>query len=417
MVLAALRRLFAMAAVILVIVVMAACSPTPTPSTLEAPTAARTAVAPSLTMASANRSGISTADPEGYVPLLDPPQPFRTVALPSTFGFHRLDSAGPLVVLDQMASVAGPSIYLVNLANETVRTLPGAPTGYTAWAPAISGSTVAWIEWHYEGASNTGALDWRIQIVDVSSASPARTLVRGVQRRAGSGLGASWPALDIDGDQVVYAIEDNTAAPDGWQIVVRTLSGVVVKTIHTREPVYDLAASGGNIAWTEGPVDPGLGYTYATHLYLAKAGQTSGVEIASDAYEVALQDGRLAWSQDSPGGKGAAIGTRIWSTPIDAPSPAPVSPGPGLGTEQQQEWPATGDGIVTWGSYRLSQTDPTQNGDRLGIWSKTLGHATELASTRGAILSGVGGGWIVWVNDHVEPPTVSGITEQALGLQ
>jgi len=431
-VLTASGRSAVVAAVALAAAVTTACSPIASlPASLPttpSPAASRTALAdptrpamtaPTATSTPARTGGSATADPEGYIPVVVPASAITTVELPAGFGFHRLDSDGPLVVLDQVASVspaAGRSIYLVDLANATMRTLTDAPSGYTVWAPAISGSVVAWLEWHYEGQSDTGACDWRIRVEDVSASGLARTVASGVQRRAGTGFGASWPALDLDGDRVVYAIEDPSAAPDGWQIIVRTLAGDVLKTIHVPEPVYDLAASDGAIAWTEGRTDPKLGYTTATHLFVAQGSATTGTELASDAYEVALDAGRLVWTKDSPGGQGAAIGTRMWSTSLDSLAPMAVSPPPGQGTEQLQEWPATGDGIVTWGSARVSMADPTQNGDRLGVWSPTTAHAVEIHPTPGAILSGAGGGWVVWVDYRSDPPTVSGITDQVLGL-
>jgi len=405
--------------VALVAIAAVACAPTaspsPAPSATGSPTPSSSSTA-TPTNAATSSGSPATPDLEGYVPVAMPESAVRTVELPATFGLHRIDSDGPLVVLDQRASSAARSVELFDLAKGTHRTLVAAPAGYQVWTPAISGTLVAWIDWHYEGDNDTGACDWEIEIQDVSGVAPARTLVRGVQQRAGAGFGASWPALDLDGDRVVYAIEDPAAAPDGWQIIVRTVAGDIEKTIHTRQPVYDLAASGGAIAWTEGRIDEALGYTTDAHLYVAQGTATTGTELATNAYEVALDGRRLAWTQDIPGGKGAAIGSRIWSADLATLTPQAVSPEPGGGTEQHQEWPATGDGIVTWGSERLSLADPSLNGDRLAAWSPALGHAIELLPSPGAILSGVGGGWIVWVNDHAEPQTLSGIPEQAISL-
>jgi hypothetical protein len=318
------------------------------------------------------------------------------------------------VVLDEPPSSASRSISLFDLEAGSVRTLTEAPAGYHAWAPAISAGRVAWIDWHYRGADNTGVLDWRIELQDVASGGAARTLDSGVQVRETAG-NASWPALDLDGDRVVYAIEDPARAPDGWQIIVRTVSGDVIKTIHTPRPVYDLAASGGAIAWTEGTEAPASGAMTATHLYVAQGSATTGTEMAADAYDLALQDGRLAWTQDDPGGRGAPVGTRIWSADLATMAPVVVSPLPRQGTEQLQEWPATGDGLVTWGSVRLAVADPTVDGERLCLWSPAIGRALELP-TPGAVLAGVGGGWLVWVDYTADPQTLSGVPEQALGL-
>ncbi len=371
--------------------------------------------APSPVGPPATADALASPDAEGYAPFALPMGAVHTAVLPAGFGLHRLDSDGPRVVLDQRASSVAQSVQYLDLEKGVDRLLAPAPAGYQVWSPAISGTFAAWIEWHCEGANDTGACDWRIVVQDVSGAGAARTVASGVQRRAGAGFGASWPALDLDGDRVVYAIEDPAADASGWQIVVRTLAGDVVATMHTEQPVYDLAASDGAIAWTEGAIDPGLGYTTATHLMVARAGASSGTPLASNAYEVALDRGRVAWSQDAPAGNGAAIGSQIWSADLGTLTPEMVSPA-SAGTEQHQEWPSTGDGLVTWGSERLSMADPSLNGDRLAIWSSTIGRALELQPTPGAILSNAGGGWIVWVDDHADPQTVSGISEAELGL-
>ncbi len=130
----------------------------------------------------------------------------------------------------------------------------------------------------------------------------------------------------------------------------------------------------------------------------------------------ALEDGRLAWTQDTPSGQGAAVGSRIWSADIATLAARAVSPGPGLGTEQHQEWPASGDGIVTWGSERLSQADPQVDGDRLAAWSLSLAHAVELLPSPVATCWASVEGWMVWANDHEDPQTVSGTPIQALNL-
>ena len=75
-----------------------------------------------------------------------------------------------------------------------------------------------------------------------------------------------------------------------------------------------------------------------------------------------------------------------------------------------------GDRIVTWGSVRMSKADPSVDGDRLAAWAPALGRPVELLPAQGAVLSGVNGGWIVWVDDRTDPQTVSGTTVASLGL-
>jgi hypothetical protein len=309
--------------------------------------------------------------------------------------------------MDQMPSVPSRAVRLLDLSSGASRDLSAAPAGWHAWNPSISGTMVAWIDWRYEEPNDTGALDWRIEVQDVrQDGGAARTVASG----------ASWPALDLDGDRLVYAVEDEAGASDGWKVVVQALAGPIADTLRTSEPVFDLAASGGAVAWTQGPIDPVVGYTTDTTLYVARGSPLVATRVASDAYDLALEDGRVAWTQDTPGGRGAAVGSRIWSADVATLTAQPVSPPPGGGTEQRQEWPATGDGIVTWGSSRLSLADPSVNGDRLAAWTPALGRAVELLPSEGAILSGVNGGWVVWVDGRTEPQTVSGATEQSVGL-
>jgi len=359
--------------------------------------------------------------PEGYRRIILPSTDVQTVTLVDHFRFHRIDSDGPLVVVDQGARppfTTGRSIYLVDLAAGTTSALREAPEGFRAWIPAISGRRVAWIEWHYEGPDNSGALEWHIIATDIDGAS-TWTVASGVQRRAGASFGAAWPALDLDGDRLAYAIEDPARAPSGWKILVVSVpGGIVERVIPTDLPVYDLALDRADVAWTEGRTDPGIGFTYDTRLMVSAAAQPAPREIARNAFEVAFGDGRLAWSQDAPTRvTGAAEGTRIWTASPPDFRAEPASPEPGHGTEQRQAYPATGDGFVTWQSYRFSETDVSVLGDRFCVWDPARRTAFELLDVRPVgPLGSVGGGWFVWLNERLEPPTVSGIRIADAGL-
>jgi hypothetical protein len=359
----------------------------------------------------------------------------HTVRLVPHFGgFHRWDSDGPLVVLDETgacsfthadgsisaeSSLACRSIVLVNLAKGTFTTLQQAPYGWRAWTPVISTGHVAWLEYHYEGREDTGPLDWRILVADLATGT-TRTVASGVHRQllAGGSGNAAWPTLDLDGDRLAYATEDPARPASGWKIVVLSLStGTVEKEIAAGLEVYDLAIDRGDVAYTEGKIDPDVGFTYATRLMVSTAARPTPRKVADNAYVVDFDAGRLAWGQDSPiTVTGAAQHTRIWTATSPDFKPKPASPVPQRGLERYQAWPKTSGGFVTWESYRFSETDPSLNADKFCFWNPANGKAYEVNPTGGATLTSSGGGWFVWIDDRPETPTVSGIPIADIGL-
>ena len=361
-------------------------------------------------------------NPEGYRVMGLSSSAVRTVSLPWNFRFHRIDNDGSLVALDEMplfTPTKARSIYVIDLQRGSTTVLsPPAPEGWLAWFPAISGHQVAWIDYRNEGSSDTGPLDWRIELADLTRQT-TRTVASGIQRRYGTGFGASWPAMDLDGNRLAYAIEDPAHPPNGWEIRIVSLhAGTIERTVHTDLAVYSLALSGSNVAYSEGKIDPQEGFTYATRLFVARPTDPAPVELGSNAYEVAFEDGRLAWSQDEPTTlvSGAAHGTRIWTAALPDLRPEPAAPPPGHGTEQYQAWPRTGSGFVTWDSARLSLTDTSVNGDRFAVWDPHDQVAYELDPSPGAVISSAGGGWLVWVNERLEVPTITGIPIGESGL-
>ncbi len=372
-------------------------------------------------------AGPETANVEGYRAITLPRTGVRTVPLVPKFMFHRLDSDGPLVVLDESGgcrytredgtvrsatTTACRSILLVDLQAGTFSTLQRAPEGWITWLPAISGRRVAWLEYHMEGPLDTGPLDWRVLLADLD-AGTTRVVDSGVQRDVppGATYGASWPELDLDGDRLAYAIEDPAHGSDGWKIVVRSVStGAVEREVATELPVYDLALDGPDVAWSEGRIDPDIGFTYDTRLMVSMAARPGPRKVADHAYEVDFDAGRLAWGQDTPVTvTGAAQHTRIWTATVPDFEPEPASPIPQQGIERYQAWPQTGSGFVTWESYRFSEADISLNADMLCFWNPADGHAYEVNPTRGADLTSSDGGWFVWTDLRLETPTVSGI--------
>ena len=316
-------------------------------------------------------------------------------------------------MLDEMPSTLDTrprSIYLVDLVAGSVRTTRPAPEGWSAWFPAISGRRVAWIEFRDPGYNTSGPVEWRIVVGDVGSGS-SFIVASGVQQRTGHAFSAAWPSMDLDGDRVAYAVEDPAHPPDGWVIrVVSVTSGAILRSVRADLPVYDLGLSGEDIAWTEGRIDSTLGFTYEGRLRVLRASDAKPRQIATDAYEVAAEDGRLAWSQDAHTMvTGAAQGTQVWTATFADLAGEPAAPEPGHGAEQYQAWPSTGDGFVTWDSARLDLEDTSVNGDRFCLWDPRTRTAYELAPTPGAVIGNAGGGWFAWVDERQAVPTVSGV--------
>jgi len=57
----------------------------------------------------------------------------------------------------------------------------------------------------------------------------------------------------------------------------------VERTIATSEHVYDLALDGADVAWTEGKIDPDVGFTYDTRLMISTAARPTPRRIAAHA--------------------------------------------------------------------------------------------------------------------------------------
>ncbi len=84
-----------------------------------------------------------------------PPAAIVSVTMPATFyQAHRMASSGPRVVFDEVGygdntHQLGRSIFLVDLAAGSERTIATAAHGDAAWTPDISGQRVIWLELRY----------------------------------------------------------------------------------------------------------------------------------------------------------------------------------------------------------------------------------------------------------------------------
>lgn len=298
----------------------------------------------------------------------------------------------------------GRSVWLLDFLTGTTKRLLPAPRLWRAWDPVISDGQVAWTEWHNEqdtgkvlmGPTNLGPLDWKIWLYD-TAAGTTRLVATGVQTTAVGVNGPSWPKLALDGDRIAYAIEDHSRAGDVWQVVVENIQGEAVRTVQTQRHVYDLGLSGDTIAYSEGTVNPNDGHMGDTQLVLANGTDAPRV-LGTSVYAIALRDGRLAYGEDHQDvASGLAQGTQVWTAATPDWVPEAIGPFPYPGVEALQEWPASGNGFVSWGSVRNGDVR-AEMGDQLCVWSPVARAAYQVEGEMGAVLSAIGGGWIAWTN-------------------
>lgn len=398
--------------------VRASATTTPIP-----PTSASPATSPASAVPAA------TANAEGYVPFALDASHVRSVALHDAFIFHVMSVEGPVAVLDEERGPqpdAGRYLYLVDLEKGSLRTIYEAPEGTRAWRPFLSHGRVAWVDWRYEQPDDLGPLDWSVNLQDLATGETT-IVASGVQRRTLAEYGAALVEIALTGDRLAYAVEDPGRPPDGWKIVVYSISKrAVERIIRIERSVYDLGiAENGDVAYTDGAVDPVWGYTYDGRLFVSRATGAKPVKLRDDAYRVAVKDGRIAWEQNAPREPlapgatrpkttGAAHLPRVWTASLADLVPVPAAPGPQLGSEQLQRSISTGGGFVTWSSVR-DPAAPRSDGEPLCIWSPRTGLAYQLP-TETALVNGIGDGWLVWSNHAVEPPTINGLPLAELKL-
>jgi len=334
----------------------------------------------------------------------------RTVRLPDgPYGpiqAHRMAGSGPLLVFDEIGygddtHTLGRRIWLADLETETLRTIALAAAGDAAWTPAISGDNVVWVEWRYADQTNLkGSLTWRIMTLDLRDGKP-RPLVSGVSRRLEGGQGVP-PPVQIDGDRLAYAVEDPTPErPLGWKIVLRSLrSGRIEREVRTALSIYSLGLSGTTIAYSEGFVDQALNFKYRTDLMVSAADHPAPIELAKDAFEVAVDGHRIAWVSDpqpSQEQSGLAMHPRILTATLEDLAPVAISHEPDSNPTRGAYWPAAGDGLISWADDQVGATGPNR-GRLLVVWSEKSGAAVQLEPAHTNI-SALTEGWLLWYDD------------------
>jgi hypothetical protein len=341
------------------------------------------------------------------------------VKLPSPFHqAHRLAQSGPLVVLDEVGygdvtGKLGRSIFLVDLATGTQSVIATAADGDAAWMPDVSGQRVVWLELRYQGRFTfTGAITWRLMGLDLATKA-VHEIDHGVDRRL-EGPSAVPPTIQVDGDTVAYSVEDpGPGRPFGWKIVLRSwTTGRVVRTIPTARSIYSLALDGGDVAYSEGLVDTTLSFKYSTRLMLSTPAHPAPEEVAPDAFEVAMDSGRLAWTDDrtaSQGRIGAAEDPRTYTASTNDLSPVPISAPPDLKIERGASYPAVSGDEVAWVDNQDTPSHPDPKVTHVVVWNAASATAVQVEPTGGAALVGLGAGWLGWYDDSESDIYVRGV--------
>jgi hypothetical protein len=326
-------------------------------------------------------------------------------------------SAGPLVVLDAIGSESdelGVSIVQVDVQRGTWSVLAKAAPGYHPWTPVVSDDWVVWVEWRYKNSWFSGSASWRI--VARNQTTGATTVVAsGVSTRLAGGA-ADEPPIALEGNLLAYATEAPTAAhPWGWRVHLLDLgSRKEVGAFITDEQIYGFGLSHGMVAYSEGLVDPNLGFVYKTRLMLATGTPWTSREIARDAFELSFKDGRLAWVADpfsSQHQSGLERTARVWTAVAPSWTPNPVIAGEPPATDREQ-WPAADSALVTFD--RSDILDSSGGIGTLWLWDADSSSATKLSGTEGAIISSLSEGWVTWAGGLGDAVTVSGLPIAAL---
>ena len=401
-----MKRRSTSALVAVVSLALAACGTASTGTSPGRSSLARTATPePSVSQVAEGSPSLSVSQSPGS------PVGISVVMLPSTYNYHTMTAYGALAVLDdvQVEGSLASDVILVDLAHGSWKVLATAASGFHPWNPVIGTGKVAWVEWRYEVPPTSGPCDWRIVVMDMG-AGQSRVIASGVNSRL-DGDGGPPPAMDmeLDGTRLAYAVQDPTASrPWGWQIkVVDLATGKTERSVTTQEEIYDLGLSGAVIAYSEGFVNPDTGSIYRTRMMVSTLEQPTPHQIAADAYFLSFRQGRLAWMGDTSGESsqtGQAIAPRVWAASGPSWTPVPVTP-QAPAARIPQEWPASSANAV---SYALDDlTGP--GASALWLWDARTGQAQPVPGSDGAMDSGLGGGWLIWVGGVGQEVKVSGM--------
>jgi hypothetical protein len=357
----------------------------------------------------------SHVGPYAVLPL--PSDGVRTLSLDEELGepfrLHRYSGWGPRVVFDSFNEEYNQNLYLADLQSGSLEVLASVPQpGWEIWEPDISEDRVVWTEYRYDDPANyAGSLTFRLMARNLAD-DTSMELASGVHTRL-EGIGAIPPVIRVDGNKVAYAIEHTRPGhPLGWRVTLQSLiSGEVERSFDTDLDLYKLDLSEGNVVYSEGQADLEISYKYGLRLMLSTPDHPNPVEIARDAYDVAISGERFAWMSDPAAGSARSpmpihpvIMTATVSdhTPIQvsittsAPEPPPAGWGP---PRFGGMFPAVGEGLVAWHDKQTDALTWAGQLDRLPVWDSRTGVAYQLEPAAEPLFVQLAGGWLTWFTD------------------
>jgi hypothetical protein len=352
-----------------------------------------------------------------YEVLQLPADRVRTLSLDDQLGepfrLHRYSGWGSRVVFDSFNDEYNQNLYLADLESGRLEVLAsvGQPS-WEIWEPDIYRDWVVWTEYRYDDPANyAGRLRFRLMARNLADDTSLQ-LASGVHARL-EGAGAIPPVIRVDGKYVAYAVEHSRPGhPLGWRVRLQSLaSSEIERTFDTDLDLYKLDLSEGNILYSEGQVDLEISYKYGLRLMLSTSQHPRPIEIARDAYDVAISGERFAWTSDPEAGSERSpmpIRPVTMTATVSDPTPqrvsvitsAPESPPPDWGSPRfGGMFPAVGDGLVAWQDKQTDGQSWDGRLTRLPIWDSRTGVAYQLEPAPDPLFVKLEGGWLTWFTD------------------
>jgi hypothetical protein len=313
------------------------------------------------------------------------------------FVLHSFSSYGPTVVFDAMDAANSSHLYMADLLAGSVRSIVNLPADTEAWSPGLTGDRVAWLQLtHGNPVDPRPVTAWRLMVAARTDLRPAAL----AQGTASNTLGDP-SEMHLAGDWLAYALPELNRGETQWRILVLHLPDTTpARVIEVPGMIFrfDVDAE-GSVAFTAGQSDPASGALSHMHLYLSTVRSPAPAVLASHAYEVSLNDGRLAWMADptaDAAGSAAPADELVLTMPLAGGTPhqisLPVDGRPGLGALHPD---TDGGALVAW---LQNESDPVIGQlAHLAVWSATSGRTVDLGAVgHDLALVHLAGGWIVW---------------------
>lgn len=314
------------------------------------------------------------------------PWPWPTVALakgvvhrvpfPSGVTDNRIESSGPLAVFTQPVACDSRSpIWLVDLAAGTLRKLYVPSVPVCIFEPAISGTTVAWME-------SQGSSTWRVETLQIGASRPTTIATFSAPTERAE-------VIRLDGHDLAYVTPGAVGQGDTIHLV--SLPDLqALRTLQLSEAVYKLALAGTSLFWSQGAFTPPPQLAFHdTSAWLSSAANPTPRKITDNAFAVGFDGTWMVWVRDltENGNSDQVLALRTGqSTPIVL-SPLPQPNEPDL--PFRSIWPSVGAGLAAW-SIDGPQTFS------LVVWPIGASDPVGIAGTSAIAGTSVKAGWLDW---------------------